>query len=264
MAKCIHGVMGPFNGKVGTVVGYLWNGKPCMRAYNNIVKNPRTQAQMEHRSMFKQEVQLAAKMRWAVGTTMRDAAREAGLTAYNLFVKVNQPAFGIADGRLTVDYSSLIFSMGDVPQVEMREMEWTADNVLNVRYAMGRGSSVDHVYLYVYVPDLDAGFLAAPTYRYDKRISVSLPDNYAGHNAHVYLMVNSSDDRWSDSLYVGELALNEQVVPEEEPLDLQPDTPSVAPVVEETTAAEAQPASLADRPPDDTSGPRGGLQYSMF
>ncbi|MGX8712677.1 MAG: DUF6266 family protein, partial [bacterium] len=92
MATYKNGIMGPFNGKVGTVVGYMWNGKYCMRAYNRNVKNPRTEAQMEHRRMFKQEVQLAAKMRWAVGTTMREAAREAGLTAYNLFVKVNQPA----------------------------------------------------------------------------------------------------------------------------------------------------------------------------
>ena len=215
MARYYNGILGPFHGKVGTVVGYLWNGKPCMRAYKRIVKNPRTKAQQEHRAMFKEEVQLAAKMRWAVKTTMTEAAREAGMTAYNLFVKVNQEAFGIDEGRLRVDYSNLILSMGDIPQVEMREMEWTADNVLTVRFGQGRGSSYDHVFLYVYVPTLETGFLSAPIYRRDKRIALALPDEYAGHEAVVYLMVQNGNGLWSDSLFCGEVALNE-VVGEEE------------------------------------------------
>ena len=234
MARYYNGILGPFRGKVGTVVGYLWNGKPCMRAYKRIVKNPRTEAQQAHRAMFKEEVQLAAKMRWAVKTTMTEAAREAGMTAYNLFVKVNQHAFGthpsvsaaggatspslgeeLADAVLAVDYSNLILSMGDIPQVEMREMEWTADNVLTVRFGQGRGSSYDHVFLYVYVPTLETGFLSAPTYRRDKRIALALPDEYAGHEAVVYLMVQNGNGLWSDSLFCGEMALNE-VVGEEE------------------------------------------------
>ena len=234
MARYYNGILGPFHGKVGTVVGYLWNGKPCMRAYKRIVKNPRTKAQQEHRAMFKEEVQLAAKMRWAVKTTMTEAAREAGMTAYNLFVKVNQGAFGthpsvsaaggdtspclgeeLTDAVLAVDYSRLILSMGDIPQVELREITWDEDNVLTVKYRQGSGSGYDHVYMYVYVPSLGTGFLSAPTYRRDRRIALALPDEYAGHEAVVYLMVQSADGRWCDSLYCGEIAMNEVVVSEE-------------------------------------------------
>ena len=114
MARIDYGIMGGFSGKVGTVVGYYWNGKPCMRAYKRYVNNPRTEAQQEHRTLFKQEVQLAAKMRWAVTTTMTEAAREAGMTSYNLFVHMNQHAFTMSDNRLVVDYSRLMLSMGDV------------------------------------------------------------------------------------------------------------------------------------------------------
>ena len=241
MATFHNGIMGPFSGKVGTVVGYLWNGKPCMRAYKRHVANPRTEAQQEHRTMFKQEVQLAAKMRWAVKTTMTEMAREAGMTAYNLFVKVNQGAFGVEypsaltgtspktgeelevvdvtgsspktgeELRLAVDYSRLILSIGEIPQVELREVDWSADNVLTVRYGQGRGSSYDHVYLYVYVPELGTGFLSAPSYRRDKRLAVALPDEFAGCSAVVYLMVQSDGGGWSDSLYCGEVVLDENV-----------------------------------------------------
>ncbi len=211
MAKQMAGILGGYSGKVGPVVGYVWNGKPCVRACPQWVKNPRTAAQMEHRKMFKQEVQLAAKMSWAVGTTMRDEARANGMTAYNLFVKLNQHAFEMEDERLTVDYSSLILSVGNVASVSLKSMEWTSDNVLDVRYERGTGSSFDHVYLYAYIPDLEQGFLAAPAYRRDKRVALALPDYYAGHTAHVYLMVQTADGRWSNSIYAGEIALDERV-----------------------------------------------------
>ncbi len=146
-----------------------------------------------------------------MGTTLRDDARANGMTAYNLFVKLNQHAFGMEDERLTVDYSSLILSVGNVASVSVKSMEWTSDNVLDVRYERGTGSSFDHVYLYAYIPDFEQGFLAAPAYRRDKRVALALPDYYAGHTAHVYLMVQSADGRWSNSIYAGEITLDERV-----------------------------------------------------
>ena len=220
------GILGGYSGKVGPVVGYVWNGKPCVRACPQWVKNPRTAAQMEHRKMFKQEVQLAAKMSWAVGTTMRDEARANGMTAYNLFVKLNQHAFGMEDERLTVDYSSLILSVGNVASVSVKSMEWTSDNVLDVRYERGTGSSFDHVYLYAYIPDLEQGFLAAPAYRRDKRVALALPDYYAGHTAHVYLMVQTADGRWSNSVYAGEITLDERIEEPQEDFAESTSTPT--------------------------------------
>ena len=209
MAKQTTGFLGGFSGKLGPVVGYQWNGKWCLRAQAAAPKNPRTEAQTAHRELFKQEVQLAAKMRWAVGTTLRDLAREEGLTAYNLFVKVNQPAFSSAEGQLQVDYSALHLSLGSVAPVEFDTMEWTSDNVLNVNFRKGCGDGFDHVCLYLYVPDLGNGFLSAPVYRRSRRIALSLPDSFAGHEAHVYLMVQAANGQWSNSLYAGPIVLNE-------------------------------------------------------
>ena len=211
MAKQSGGYLGGFSGKLGTAVGYMWNGKWCLRAHNPMVHNPRTEAQTEHREVFKQEVQLAAKMRQAVVKSMTMLAREAGMTSYNLFVKVNQPAFGVEDGRLKVDYSRLRLSVGDVMPVELREMVWEDDNVLTVRFRSSAGSALDYVYLYVYVPELGKGCLSAPVYRSDKRISLMLPGFFAGHEAHVYLMAMSQDGRWSDSLYCGAIIQDDTV-----------------------------------------------------
>jgi len=250
MAKYFNGIMGPFSGRVGTVVGYMWNGKPCMRSYNGRVRNPRTAAQTAHRQMFKQEVQLAARMRGAVATTLREVAREEGLTAYNLFVKLNQRAFGMEEERLTVDYSALTLSVGDIPPVAPRALEWTADNVLEARFAPGgTGSFYDLVFLYVYVPDLETGYLAAPVHRRDKRMAVALPDEYAGHRAQVYLMVQAPDGRWSPSAYAGEIALNEQLAEDEAPTIAPSATPSIPPFTATTPQSAPHATSATVLPP---------------
>ena len=251
MAKCTDGIMGPFSGKVGTVVGYVWNGKQCMRAYNPDVRNPRTSAQKEHRELFKQEVQLAAQMRWAVGTTLRDAARGEGMTAYNLFVRLNQHAFGHDGDRLTVDYPTLVLSVGDAAPVRAEGMEWSADNVLTVNYERGLGKAYDHVSVYVYVPDLGTGYMCAPAYRRDKRVAAALPDSFAGHTAHVYLMTQSADGRWSRSTYAGSLQPGEAVAtaadePAERPANANRSTLADSTVA---NAAEGQP-SAAEPPPE--------------
>ena len=210
MAKQSGSYMGGFSGKLGPAVGYMWNGKWCLRAHNPMARNPRTEAQVEHRELFKQEVQLAARMRQAVVKSMTMLAREAGMTSYNLYVKVNQPAFGVEEGRLTVDYSALRLSMGDVPPVELREAVWADDNVLSVSFKPGGGRSLDYVYLYVYVPGCGKGFLSAPVYRYQKHISLLMPGYFAGYEAQVYLMSMSEDGRWSDSLYAGVIRQGEE------------------------------------------------------
>ena len=209
MAKQSEGYLGGFSGRLGPAVGYMWNGKWCLRSHQQFVHNPRTAAQVEHRELFKQQVQLAAKMRCAVIKSFTDLAREAGMTSYNLFVKVNQPAFSAAEGRLQVDYSRLRMSVGDVPPVEPTELQRTEDNILRVRYEKNRGDNFDYVYLYVYAPDVEVGYLSAPAYRMDKRLALQLPDLFAGHELQVYMLVQSQDGRWSDSQHVGALSQGE-------------------------------------------------------
>ena len=76
MAKIGNGYMGGFSGTMGPTVGYVWNGKWCLRSKPGIVHNPRTDKQMAHRAMFKQEVQLASRLRRPVLTGLSADGRE--------------------------------------------------------------------------------------------------------------------------------------------------------------------------------------------
>ena len=237
--------MGGFSGRLGTAVGYMWNGKWCLRAHNPMVHNPRTQAQEEHRAVFKQEVQLAANMRSVVVRSLTAQARELGMTSYNLFVRMNQPAFGAEEGRLTVDYSALRLSMGDVAPVELRAMAWDDDNVLSVRFRGCERHNLDYVYLYVYVPDCGKGCLSAPVYRYEKKVSMLLPDFFAGHEAQVYLLAMSEDGRWSDSRFAGAIGIGEEREEGGESID-RPTNAVYPPLSHFVTAPLSQGSNLPD------------------
>ncbi len=100
MAKQTVGYLGGFQGTLGPAIGYMWNGKWCVRSKPGVVANPRTPEQVAQREMFKREVRLAADLGDTLVRTMREPSREMGMTSYNLFVHVNQQAFS------RVSYSS--------------------------------------------------------------------------------------------------------------------------------------------------------------
>ena len=256
MATLSSGYLGGFSGKLGPAVGYMWNGKWCLRSRPAQVRNPRSEAQVMHRQLFKQQVQLAARMRWAVNTCLTPLAREAGITAYNLFVSLNQPCFGQEDGALTVDWSRLRLSSGPLAPVAFGQPQWTADNVLSVDFEKNplhlRATGTDRVHLYIYVPELEQGYLAAPVYRSARRLAVSLPDAFAGRNAQIYGMVQDEQGRWSETLYVGALVLDESAATADEgsvtahgesPAATPVATPFAAPATPHTDSQQAHPVS---------------------
>lgn len=213
MAKQYGSFMGGFSGKLGPAVGYMWNGRWVVRSLPTQVRNPRTEAQTACRALFKREVQLAASMRMAVLQGFTALAREAHMTSYNLFVSLNQDCFGLENGRFTVRWEGLRLSDGPVAPVLLGEPEYTSDNVLTVSFdknlSAPRSRNYDRVYLYVYCESLGTGFLAAPVYRRDRRVSVMLPDCFAGCEVRLYAFVQDGQGHGSATCYGGSVVLSE-------------------------------------------------------
>ncbi len=210
MAKQTEGFLGGFNGKLGPVVGYRWKGIWCMRSQSRVVNNPRTAAQQEHRALFKAEVQLAGRMRWALNLGFKAVGDEVSLTPMNLFVKVNQGAFGSAQGRLAVDYAALQVSGGPVAPVALTEAVVDEDNVLNVKFEKNplrrTCAAFDNVYFWVYNEELQEGYLSNPVYRRAQRVAVALPDELLAGGTpalHIYAFAMDAQGRCSETAYVG-------------------------------------------------------------
>ena len=207
MAKQENGYLGGFTGRLGTAVGYQWRGRWCVRSYQPQMHNPRTERQQAHRMMFKEEVVLASRMLWALRETMGDLSLEAHMTPCNYFIHRNQHAFGWNDGGLTVEWASLVLSEGPVAPVTFGATTVTEGTTLSIEFEPNplhmRADRYYRVRLFIYCPETGSDFLTAPVYRRDHRIAVTLPEGFAGHEVHLWGLVQDNFGRWSDSIYIG-------------------------------------------------------------
>lgn len=176
MAKQSFGILDGYRGTVGTVIGYQWRGRWCLRARPRRVHNPRTEAQQEHRMLFRDMVRLASRMTPVLRHRLRSAALGEKMTEGNLFVKMNKDCFSPQG----VDYERLQVSAGPVAPVAFTHAEVDEDMVLHVEFEKNPlhlcSNGDDEVRVYAYCPALGRGVLSAAAYRKSKRLSMSLPD----------------------------------------------------------------------------------------
>ena len=162
-------------------------------------------------------------MRWVLLQSMTEAARAAGMTAYNLFVSLNQHAFSTEGGKLKVDYRSLMLSLGPVAPVQASQVVATGGSRLEVDFERNplhqQCDAYDAVHLYVYSPSLGQGYLAAPVYRRQKKVSVLLPEQFEGTEVHIYLYVSDQQGRCSETAYGGCLTVADGAIVSNEEQD---------------------------------------------
>ena len=217
MAKQRFGINDGYRGTVGTVIGYMWCGKWCLRSRPQRVHNPKTERQQRNRGLFAAVSQLASAMGQALRVGMRSAAWEWHRTAYNHFLSVNNPCFAMEEEALVVDYEHLLVSQGPVAPVgfallALRE-EWAGmgrESVIpferNPLHLSANGD--DLVYLYAWCPEVREGLLATPSYRRSKQVSITLPERWADREVHLYGWVVDVESKASDSVYLGSSVLS--------------------------------------------------------
>ena len=136
MAKLEQGILGPFRGKVGTVVGYLWRGKHVVRAYRREINYPNTEQQQAEREWFVGMVRFAATARQALLLGLQERAARDMMTEGNAFVKMNKSRFGRDAARRVRSETPLRPAATSPCKGEERE-----DTVSNQRYTTG-----NHIY----------------------------------------------------------------------------------------------------------------------
>ncbi|MBO7101957.1 MAG: hypothetical protein J6V98_08075 [Bacteroidales bacterium] len=202
-----RGITGPVIGKVGPAVGYLWKGKPCLRAYREHINFPNTEEQLRQRSWFVGMVRFAAQATPVLRLGMRRQANEAKMTEGNLFILWNKRHFQLIDGALDIDYAHLKLTAGSAADVYFHAPQFKENEVLEVDFEKNtlslRASGDDNVYLYVYAPRRGMGYLSAPTARRNKSLSMRLPEAWSGEEVHLYGFVVDREGRSSNSTYIG-------------------------------------------------------------
>lgn len=207
MAKITSGILGPFTGRLGTAVGYMWRQKACVRAYQPHIHFPNTPLQQQQHSWFISMVRFAAVANPALKLGYKLLSYKASMTDGNYFVTKNKEHFHIEDGQIRIDYDKLQLSAGSTADVYFKSPRFEQNETISVEFEKNslslRALNEDSVYLFVYSPSLGEGFLSAPVARRAKHLRIRLPEEWSGNEVHLYGFVIDRDGRASNSTYIG-------------------------------------------------------------
>lgn len=209
MSKINQGILDGFKGKVGTVVGYFWKGKPVMRGYKRFIHDRRSDAQMLVRLRFAVINSLSVAFKEAADLGFLLRAKRHGNTELNNFVQLNWDAVTAnASAEVTIDYSELQVAAGSLPGVFFENASFETPQQVEVPFGpnsvAGGAAEDDTVYLFAYCPALDNGVLSQGDSRGSGMATLRLPAAWSGLNAHLWGFTVSADGNPSFSSYLGE------------------------------------------------------------
>ncbi|MCZ4693800.1 hypothetical protein DWB61_09695 [Ancylomarina euxinus] len=201
MGKYNQGILGPFTGKVGAIVGSSWRGVNYIKSLPG-PNASNSEAQQKQRSRFKSVVSLASSL---MESLIRPVWNLVGgkMTGYNLFVKTNMPAFD--ESGALVNYSEFHASMGALPLPEILTLQDDVDVVSGIELswkddsATGVGNADDKLHLLVMTPER-VHILNTASVRSDQSAEITLP--VSAGDVHVYAFFGTADgDKFSPDSY---------------------------------------------------------------
>ena len=224
MAKLEQGILGPFRGTVGTVIGYRWRDRWCMRARPSHYHDRRSEAQLQQRSRFKAMIQFASPATPLLRLGLRAWAAEHGLTEGNAFLRMNHGCFSsmasmtsltsMASATSTtsttsmtsatgnIDYPRLRFSHGTLPPIQKAAARRVDATTVNVGWERGLGRGADTVHLYAYCPAAGWGLAVGAVERSVKYAQFVLPQEFAGEEVHLWAFAVNAEGVASATCYV--------------------------------------------------------------
>ena len=205
MASFNQGINGPFQGKIGTVVGATWKGIPYMRVRPRKRTIPATVNENANRGRFAMAHYWLQPLLDFVRVGFKGASRTVeGFNAAKSHLLKN--AFELNQEKLVIDPAKVQLSGGVLPLAENITVELNADYQLQFKWNTainGDGSPYDQVMLLAYdVENRYAQMQIGGTFRNAGAGALQLGQNNSTY--HVY-MAFIADERThqSDSIYLG-------------------------------------------------------------
>lgn len=215
MSKYNQGILGPFSGKVGTVVGSYWKGRFVMRGRPTHMTNPNTPAQQAQRARFSIVSENLAPMRPAINVGFAVRADIDNVTPANVAMQINMEQAVTGSGTaLSINWTRWMVSGGQLLNVESPTATAAAGHTINMSWMNNAGVQAD-------VLDTDSVIVVAfnPTKkqavndlvtmtRDDQSGVLNVPAAWVGDTVQVFIFTRSEDgSRVSPSVNAGAVTI---------------------------------------------------------
>lgn len=216
MGSIKQGILGPFSGKVGTVIGSIRNGKGYMRGLSTSHKDAKTRRQLAQRQKFKLTMQLVApasefiKIGYRNETSNQFAVNAAMSYNWKVAITGAYPSFGIDPSKLLLSHGKLAEAEGCKATVSNNSVSFTWDDNSNEENASLSDFAMLAVYNFTKRKVADSLEDACRT---DGKASLKIPASWKNDKLSCYIAFASVEtDAVSDTIYIGDVKSDGSVV----------------------------------------------------
>ena len=210
MGKIKTGILGGFQGKVGTVIGSTWRGESIMRALPKTAAKAPTESQRIQRLKFKAVSEFLNPLRSTLSTYFGNdtgvKSKYNMATSYHITnaVEITEQGTQILYPRVLVAKGTLFGfqNLTTTPSETVITLNWEDNTVF------GNAKAEDTVNVVCYIEEVNTFYVFESIANRDElTASVTLPQNFLGYNVEVYAFLYDKVSKTSsNSVYLGSIA----------------------------------------------------------
>ena len=210
MGKIKTGILGGFQGKVGTVIGSTWRGESIMRALPKTAAKAPTESQRIQRLKFKAVSEFLNPLRSTLSTYFGNdtgvKSKYNMATSYHITnaVEITEQGTQILYPRVLVAKGTLFGfqNLTTTPSETVITLNWEDNTVF------GNAKAEDTVNVVCYIEEVNTFYVFESIANRDGlTASVTLPQNFLGYNVEAYAFLYDTVSKTSsNSVYLGSIA----------------------------------------------------------
>jgi hypothetical protein len=209
MARFQTGVLGGFEGKVGTVVGGRWKGIDYMRHKGRKSNKPPTQSQLEQRARFALLTSFIHKLSRLFMKSFKEVPEMTGINAalsYNY-----QHALTGVYPSFAIDFSKVLISQGILENGILPSANPTGNGVLTFGWTdntgIGLANADDKAVMVIYCPETKQALYKTGAGRNSGTDTLNAA-NFTGKTVETWLTFASAGEKeYSSSIYTGQVVV---------------------------------------------------------
>lgn len=211
MGKFEVGVLGNFDGKIGTVVGAKWKGIEYMRHKGRKSKKDPTEAQLEQRARFRCVIGFVNRMTNLLAACYPDTSKKTALN--HAFTDIYAKALTGTYPLYSLDYSKVSISKGQLHNGNAPVAAAAGNGIIKFSWNDNTdgndANKDDKSVLAVYCPELDQAIYTLSGAQRDSGSASLNVMNFTGKVVETWIAFMSANGQLvSSSIYTGQLTVS--------------------------------------------------------